>query len=824
MVIKGKILIIIMKTATALQLKTASSIWQGAVKSVSRLTGLLVRVIPLIVGSASISWVKAATVYARFVVALVRRQGQRGAAVYLKACNLILLRTISGEPLPSSRDAGCAVSVSHGGLPRLIPAAHRARIRGGDTSVIRFWLALFTLYRVLVFRGRLSIKTITDPGREIPEGLMWGWRDFVNGIFVRYLWDSFKISRFETKLVYRSDKTGQIEDKPYPDEYAEYANPADRARSWWVIKELESRIRRLCILKSGPNSRGGVVSIANVILDAVGWVSRPDLIMHLRALAHFTGCTHYFEGPIWEAAEENWAKIKSQRSAVRNGTQPNPWGKGAPVPAGPAEDLGKLGIREEPGKIRLFAMVDIFTQWVLSPLHLALFAVLRRIPQDGTFNQVKPVKDLVERCKAKGQRQVYSYDLSAATDRLPVVLQEWLLAAFTGRAYAESWRAVLCDRSYVLPRLFTQTFGNKYRNVKYAVGQPMGALSSWAMLALTHHAIVQFAAYRTGWRSWFPDYAVLGDDVVIANNAVASQYVFIMKEIGVNIGFHKSIVSSNLSLEFAKRFFYKGEEVTPFPLVGAAVGLLGVSFVPEVIRACEGLTGKTTSIFRISKYMGAGLRASSAAGNRILGKLPRKLRSLLILISHPSSVRPEGTLWSWLTMASFGRKAFRSAEVKGRDSVQKALLRRITIEFVPRIEKRVSLILSKFELNLNLPFPPSGRLEERCLAWWRDYIIEDLQASFDFKMGDIKLMIHKLSGSVMPSENEINSVLGACDEIEKVAAALPVAVLSTKPKSPLKEAKVPSLAPLRVKQWQSLNKSMSSAPVKRKTNLSHSPN
>lgn len=37
--------------------------------------------------------------------------------------------------------------------------------------------------------------------------------------------------------------------------------------------------------------------------------------------------------------------------------------------------------------------------------------------------------------------------------------------------------------------------------IRYAVGQPMGALSSWAMLALTHHFIVQYAAYRTGIRT-----------------------------------------------------------------------------------------------------------------------------------------------------------------------------------------------------------------------------------------------------------------------------------------------------------------------------------
>jgi hypothetical protein len=35
----------------------------------------------------------------------------------------------------------------------------------------------------------------------------------------------------------------------------------------------------------------------------------------------------------------------------------------------------------------------------------------------------------------------------------------------------------------------------KYR---YSVGQPMGALSSWGMLALTHHCLVQMAAKRSG--------------------------------------------------------------------------------------------------------------------------------------------------------------------------------------------------------------------------------------------------------------------------------------------------------------------------------------
>jgi len=41
---------------------------------------------------------------------------------------------------------------------------------------------------------------------------------------------------------------------------------------------------------------------------------------------------------------------------------------------------------------------------------------------------------------------------------------------------------------------------NLNTRLKYSVGQPMGALSSFAMLGLTHHVIVQIAARRAGIR------------------------------------------------------------------------------------------------------------------------------------------------------------------------------------------------------------------------------------------------------------------------------------------------------------------------------------
>jgi len=164
--------------------------------------------------------------------------------------------------------------------------------------------------------------------------------------------------------------------------------------------------------------------------------------------------------------------------------------------------IGKLGLKyEAAGKIRVFAMVDAWTQWMMGPVHGMIFSILEKIPQDGTFNQTLPVEKLIEKFKdPKKGLSVYSIDLSAATDRLPihlqkVVLQEIANVTLTGlssralKKVSRLWADILVRRDYYL----TYPRGGEFETEKlrYAVGQPMGALSSWAMLAITHHALVQ---------------------------------------------------------------------------------------------------------------------------------------------------------------------------------------------------------------------------------------------------------------------------------------------------------------------------------------------
>jgi hypothetical protein len=108
---------------------------------------------------------------------------------------------------------------------------------------------------------------------------------------------------------------------------------------------------------------------------------------------------------------------------------------------------------------------------LLSPLHETLFAFLRTLPNDATFDQQASVLRCKEKSAVAGQS--FGYDLSAATDRLPISLQVSILSELFGVQYADAWKRILVDRVYSLS---SKKYGNY--DLTYSVGQPMGALSS----------------------------------------------------------------------------------------------------------------------------------------------------------------------------------------------------------------------------------------------------------------------------------------------------------------------------------------------------------
>jgi hypothetical protein len=110
----------------------------------------------------------------------------------------------------------------------------------------------------------------------------------------------------------------------------------------------------------------------------------------------------------------------------------------------------------------------------------------------------------------------------------------------------------------------------------------MGAYSSFAMLALTHHVIVHIAAKRAGVSPSKLIYMVLGDDGAMANSKVAKFYMQVFSELGLEINPLKGF--SGTVLEFAKQLWtINGINLSPIGPKNIMLALRHVEFLPSVL-------------------------------------------------------------------------------------------------------------------------------------------------------------------------------------------------------------------------------------------------
>nr|DBA07246.1 TPA_asm: RNA-dependent RNA polymerase [Gigaspora rosea mitovirus 2] len=254
--------------------------------------------------------------------------------------------------------------------------------------------------------------------------------------------------------------------------------------------------------------------------------------------------------------------------------------------------LGRLSlIKDKEAKCRIIAILDYWTQSALLPLHKALMGHLKTLKSDCTFNQ----GSFMAKLPVVGP--YYSMDLSSATDRLPVVIQEQVLAEMISKEYAAAWRALICDRDYMT------SWGNPSQRhfVRYACGQPMGAYSSWTAFAVTHHAIVRLCAKRAGFPVSWSEYVLLGDDIVLTNSVVAEQYRAIMQQLGVEISETKTHVGQT-TYEFAKRWIHERNEVSPAPLGSFLEAIrLRKERKPESTKSGHPAEVKPSGVFSLKK-------------------------------------------------------------------------------------------------------------------------------------------------------------------------------------------------------------------------------
>jgi uncharacterized membrane protein len=596
--------------------------------------------IRLVVGKVSRSKVIQLSVFARHCVSIGRYQGLRGLVLHLKVCNVLLVQALPGGQLrfDPRRIGKVAVARSRGNLPRCMPVFVRNAVKAGDVVTIQLWLSFFGVYRVIPCKGTPKFKSIIEPGRTLSPGFLNDWTSWVRNSFLP------EVSRHTgVKLV--GVGTDVL---PKPEPFVITSVSADRFED----PRVTSIVDGLKLAKrSVPSMLGGTpTAFAHRFSSAAIWSGGPGserwwaglgsnlLLDYLRLIPGGYGTTKSF----WTLLEDTATFYSQARALIRMSPSKSGLSPGA-ISARKLDGLGEAKnahgygkslcgrlalLPEAAGKVRVVALADIWTQWALHPLHKWLFEILREIPQDGTYDQLAPVTELLKRVSE--DTVIFSYDLSAATDRIPVEIQARLLSVVFGEGFSTAWRNLLVGRPYAVPLRVARENGLPSRFLRYAVGQPMGAYSSWGMLAFVHHAMVQYSAHRAGMRGWFTLYAVLGDDIVIADARVAAKYRALCRLLGVEIGLAKSLVSTGRTLEFAKRLFFNGKDISGLP-TKFWVAAQGQSAVACALAAWCPRGG----IGNFVRALGAGFRVASGASTTRWAVMPPRVRALCVSLTNP---------------------------------------------------------------------------------------------------------------------------------------------------------------------------------------------
>lgn len=577
---------------------------------------------------------------------LRRHRGLKGLTLYLKTAFVLYQQSLGGQVLPNTAAVSSTlVSRNNRGIPRIIPAHLRSMVRQEHLGVMKLISSILNLYRDIDYPGVPKLNTITAP----------------------FAGDLEAMEALRPLIPY------------FLEAFLPKGDTPQSAIQW--------KGRRLFLIwKAGPGM------LKDTFFGTSNYNSHPSNVFRA-----FLGL--HANKDLWEAFcfITRFVEHRALQSLIDVFVRYELF----TIPAKGA--LGKLHAKEEAaGKVRLFAMVDAPTQWVLYPLHEFIMERLRLKPQDGTFDQTKPLAALVD------SKELYSYDLTAATDRLPLPVQKWILGSLFGDAFARAWANLLVKRTYGFYQLGYSKWAGSY---KYAVGQPMGAYSSWAMLAMTHHFLVQVSAWRAKVVPkgiWFTKYAVLGDDLVIGDGAVAAQYLILLKELGMPVNLHKSLVSKNgTCLEFAKRTLYKGNDISPVPIkeMSAAQGL-----APAMVSFAVKYQLTFPQLLQSFQY---GWRNISRL-SKPLGELPSQIRTLYLALSMPKTFEELPTFFNLGTRKGSQFKADALAigeafaQVTVPQLVQKVERKYSAVQVL--VEAKDSLVS---EIQANLPLSLFSKVWER---------------------------------------------------------------------------------------------------------------
>lgn len=297
-----------------------------------------------------------------------KNHGPEYTVKYLKACQLAIQKKLAGQPFSSLREIEPDFNfprLSKSGLPSVIKLTDRASICNNSFKVIRFYLSLFSLYRIIKIEFKPKLETITAEF----EGSQYHVDDFNR-------WLEVSSKRLLTKF------------------------------STFDVRHL-SAYRILPIMKSspqGPKSFSHLITSYSLLKDSSFFSS----VVEYLNLTSSKNLLTLFKNLDYIINKYNLSSIGSH-----------------------SDYLGALSFKEEAaGKLRVFAMVDIITQSMFEPLHSSLFSLFKKIPNDCTHDQNRGFRYAQE--LSLKYNCSFGFDLSSATDRLPVSSQAAILNSLFG--------------------------------------------------------------------------------------------------------------------------------------------------------------------------------------------------------------------------------------------------------------------------------------------------------------------------------------------------------------------------------------------------------
>jgi len=213
-----------------------------------------------------------------------------------------------------------------------------------------------------------------------------------------------------------------------------------------------------------------------------------------------------------------------------------------------------VSIQEGGCKVRWIANPCLIWQAFGEPLKRKLDAFSKTVyPEIYTHDQ-DTGRARVSSWLAEG-RTVYSYDCTSFTDRFPLVLQEVILLKLLEMGIITQFDfdafALVMKKEWYSPRM--------KRTFRWEVGQPLGYGPSFHLATLSHAIILD----NLNNHCWDRElWAVVGDDVVIADHGLAKAYeTFMRTAAGVEINLSKSVISDRVA-EFLGKLITK-EGVIP---------------------------------------------------------------------------------------------------------------------------------------------------------------------------------------------------------------------------------------------------------------------